>query len=126
MNNYSFGEIRKTLAAAGGLIGTIIAYVLADATIREHLPPQWVALLGGIGTVLAVFKISNAQPAPTAATAADDVNRAIDAVQAAKDMAAVAVQNAKDVEGTLTGALGGAAQTVDELVARVIAGAKPQ
>ena len=47
MNNYSFGEIRKTLAAAGGLIGTIIAYVLADATIREHLPPQWVALLGG-------------------------------------------------------------------------------
>lgn len=98
---YSFDQTRKTWAAAGGLVATVIAYVLADNTIRDLLPPNAVAVLGAIATVLAVFKAPNAAAAPTVATAAADVQRGIEAVQTVRDHAAATAQTVQDLESVL-------------------------
>lgn len=82
MSNYSFGEIKKTAAAAGGLALTAIAYVLADDNLREFIPPQWVAVLGALGTIFAVFRTSDSRVA--------DPNKPVQSIQVALDALAKA------------------------------------
>lgn len=101
---YPFAEVRKTWAATAGLLATVIAYVLADANLSSMLPPKLVLLLGGISTILAVFKVPNAQPTPTAADALDIVERAKVAVQAAQDHADAASSGLRQIEDAVVGA----------------------
>ena len=53
---YSFGEIKKTVAAFAGLATTALAYIAADETLSGVFPPQWIAAAGGLLTILGVFK----------------------------------------------------------------------
>lgn len=62
---YSFAEVRKTAAVAAGAVLTGLAALLADQTVRDTLPPQWVAVAGAVLTILAVFGVPNARPPVT-------------------------------------------------------------
>ena len=95
--SYNFGELRKTVAAAGGLLATGIAYVIADDTLRDFIPPQWIAVLGALGTIVAVFRAPDDRVAdPTKPAQAIQV--ALDAIAKAQakiesDKATVAAQD---------------------------------
>lgn len=57
---YSLGEVRKTGAAAAGVVVTIGGYLIAEGSpVKDLLPPEWVALIGGIVTILGVFFAPN-------------------------------------------------------------------
>jgi hypothetical protein len=116
-SKYPFAEVRKTWAAGAGLLATIIGYTLADQNLSSHLPPKLVLVLGGVGTILAVFKTPNAQAAPTASDAVDAVQRAQAAVQAAQDHAAAASQGLQDIINTV-GAGKSLAQDIIDSVSR--------
>ncbi|URC18153.1 holin [Mycobacterium phage Zenteno07] len=100
--SYNFGEIRKTAAAAGGLLATGIAYVIADETLRDLLPPQVVVVLGAIGTIWGVFRAPDdrvadpKKPAQAIQVALDSLAKARAKVEA--DRQAVAAQDAQLAE----------------------------
>lgn len=121
---YTFAQTRKTWAAAGGLVATIIAYVLADTTIRDVLPPNVAAVLGMLGTLLAVFRTPNERGAPTVDSAAADVERATQATQVVRDHVTAMTQVAQQLETALGNAIttvpgvGPLAQQAIDVVAR--------
>lgn len=95
--SYSFGEIRKTAAAAGGLALTGIAYVLADDNLREFIPPQWIAVAGALATIFGVFRASDdrvpdpKKPGQAIQIALDSITKAQAKIES--DKAAVAAQD---------------------------------
>lgn len=103
---YTFGEVRKTAVAVGGLLSTVLAYVLADENLRHLIPPQWVALATGILTVIGVFKVPNADGPTDAERVAAATKAAADAVAAARQSAdakdALNAESRQQVESAIT------------------------
>ena len=77
---YSFGEIRKTVVAAVGIIVTALVTLANNELARTLIPPQWIAVIGALATIAGVFGFSN-DAAPKVQDAVED------AVEAAKDVA---------------------------------------
>ena len=77
---YSFGEIKKTVAAFAGLATTALAYIAADETLSGVFPPQWIAAAGGLLTILGVFKVENDPTGSPdrAVTSLQDVRKELD------------------------------------------------
>ncbi|QHB37352.1 hypothetical protein I5G58_gp050 [Mycobacterium phage BirdsNest] len=80
--SYNFGELRKTVAAAGGLAITGLAYVLADETLSSMIPPKLVAVLGAVATIYGVFRAKDDRIA--------DPNKPVQSIQVALDAIAKA------------------------------------
>lgn len=111
--NYKLGEVRKTTNAVGGLVVSVIAYILADETLSHVIPPQYVALLTGLLTVWRVFHVQNDPRPPGPGTVIDDVRRAAESLQAsrdhaagARDFAAAAEQQVHEIESVVKSSLG--------------------
>lgn len=78
--SYSIGEVRKAVVAALGMAATGLAWLLTNNLV----PPQYVAAVGAVLTILGVFGIRNDPPKPvvTAASAAvDAVTDVVNSIQ---------------------------------------------
>lgn len=75
--SYNFGELRKTVAAAGGLVITGLAYVLADESLSSMIPPKFVAVAGAVLTIYGVFRAKDDRIA--------DPNKPVQSIQVALD-----------------------------------------
>lgn len=112
--SYNFGELRKTVAAAGGLAITGLAYVLADETLSSMIPPKLVAVLGAVATIYGVFRAKDDRiadpnkPAQSIQVALDAISKAQAKIEA--DKATVAAQD-QALQAALSQAAAGPTQT---------------
>lgn len=81
---YTFGQIKKTVAATIGTGIMILGFLMENDSIRELLPPTWVTVIGAIVAVAGVFGLKN-----------DESPEKENAVEAAVRVDAV-LQNFKD------------------------------
>jgi Ni,Fe-hydrogenase III small subunit len=113
----TFGEARKTIASVVGLATTALAYVAADATLREIVPPEVVAVVGAVLTILGVFFVPNNKhvvteevqvpvevpvPAPPM-TPVDMINGAVEAAKGTAQGVANGIGQLQEIMGGLSG-----------------------